>query len=213
MAGTKNRRDPVRDDECPVGAKIHRWTILEVFKKDNRYWTVKAQCECGKIKEVHRHSIVAGRSKSCGCYSVELTVKYFTGRPSKLRKPKGYAGATAAINEYQRSAATKGRPFELSREQAIAIMEQNCMYCGVEPQHRAVARSAVKTDDGFKNCQFVHNGIDRIDSDIGYTLENCVPCCGKCNFMKRHHPLQDWLDQMRTILSREEEIFSKIFNK
>ena len=29
-------------------------------------------------------------------------------------------------------------------------------------------------------------GIDRKDSSIGYTVENCVPCCWTCNNTKGH---------------------------
>ena len=28
------------------------------------------------------------------------------------------------------------------------------------------------------------NGIDRIDSSKGYSLDNCVPCCPLCNRLK-----------------------------
>lgn len=28
------------------------------------------------------------------------------------------------------------------------------------------------------------NGIDRVDSNIGYTKDNSVPCCKYCNFAK-----------------------------
>jgi len=33
------------------------------------------------------------------------------------------------------------------------------------------------------------NGIDRVNNDLGYTKENCVPACWKCNRMKHfYHP-------------------------
>lgn len=42
-------------------------------------------------------------------------------------------------------------------------------------------------------CRYIHddetNGIDRLNNDIGYTKENCVPCCSTCNRMKHYyHP-------------------------
>jgi 5-methylcytosine-specific restriction endonuclease McrA len=30
-----------------------------------------------------------------------------------------------------------------------------------------------------------HNGIDRKNNSLEYTLENCVPCCRQCNFAKQ----------------------------
>ena len=43
-------------------------------------------------------------------------------------------------------------------------------------------------------CKYINdsetNGIDRINNDIGYTEENCVAACWKCNRMKHfYHPL------------------------
>jgi 5-methylcytosine-specific restriction endonuclease McrA len=30
-------------------------------------------------------------------------------------------------------------------------------------------------------------GIDRVDNSIGYTPDNCVPCCTQCNRIKLDH--------------------------
>jgi hypothetical protein len=35
--------------------------------------------------------------------------------------------------------------------------------------------------------------IDRKDSSIGHIVENCVPCCLRCNFIKRDIPYEAWL--------------------
>ena len=37
------------------------------------------------------------------------------------------------------------------------------------------------------------NGIDRLDSAFGYTLENCVPCCKYCNTAKNTMLVSDFL--------------------
>ena len=28
------------------------------------------------------------------------------------------------------------------------------------------------------------NGIDRVNNSVGYTYDNCVPCCKRCNYLK-----------------------------
>ena len=48
--------------------------------------------------------------------------------------------------------------------------------------------------------EFFHIGIDRKDSSLGYTEKNCVPCCKKCNWMKRDLSITDWLGQMKKIM-------------
>jgi hypothetical protein len=35
------------------------------------------------------------------------------------------------------------------------------------------------------------NGIDRIDNSIGYNHDNCLPCCGTCNYIKNKFSIED----------------------
>lgn len=37
------------------------------------------------------------------------------------------------------------------------------------------------------------NGIDRRDSSLGYTLENCLPACGVCNKAKLDYTEEEFL--------------------
>ncbi len=51
-----------------IGKKFNRWTVQDHAGKNKEgavLW--KCQCECGKIKNITTHSLVAGTSKSCGC--------------------------------------------------------------------------------------------------------------------------------------------------
>jgi len=45
-------------------------------------------------------------------------------------------------------------------------------------------------------CSYCHtypsSGLDRMDSDKGYTLSNTVPCCALCNFTKGDLMLSDF---------------------
>jgi len=63
----------------------------------------------------------------------------------------------------KKSAKTRNLEFKLSKNECITLFTQVCNYCGK-----------------LENV----NGIDRINSKQGYFLENCVSCCGQCNFMK-----------------------------
>jgi len=47
---------------------------------------------------------------------------------------------------------------------------------------------------------FVYNGIDRLDSDGGYTIKNTVTCCEFCNrakFLKTKEEFLIWLNHVR----------------
>ena len=52
--------------------------------------------------------------------------------------------------------------FEIDKEFFIKLINSDCYYCGKE------------------NCR----GVDRVNSNEGYTPENVTPCCGICNRMK-----------------------------
>lgn len=196
---------------CEIGQKFNRLEILDIFKENN-YWKVKVKCDCGTIKTTNRHSVISGRSRSCGCYSIENVKKYFTGRPSKCRKEKGYAGVTAAIGQVKNSAKKRNIEYNLTREQAQFIMSKNCVYCNQPPSQFSLSRKSYKnhSNDGFKHSQFIHNGIDRIDSSIGYIYENCVPACGKCNVMKKDYSINEWFEHMQKIINNKAVILNKL---
>jgi hypothetical protein len=69
-------------------------------------------------------------------------------------------------NIYKRSADDKNFNFELSFDEYSNIVKNICRYCGILHER------------GF-------NGIDRINSKFGYTIENSVSCCKMCNYMKQ----------------------------
>lgn len=49
-------------------------------------------------------------------------------------------------------------------------------------------------------CGNISTGIDRLDSSVGYTLQNSRPACSKCNRMKWEENLEDFLKHIRKIL-------------
>ena len=55
----------------------------------------------------------------------------------------------------------------------------NCYFCGSEPKEYQSDKRFNKTNISFKR-----NGIDRLNSSLGYTKENSVSCCATCNLMK-----------------------------
>jgi len=62
-----------------------------------------------------------------------------------------------------------------------SIVIQSCYLCGKE------------------NTETHKNGIDRFDNDIGYTDDNCRPCCGDCNMMKRNYSYDLVIEQCKKI--------------
>lgn len=66
MAHAKNFQDL-------TGQKMHRLTFLEyIGKNESRNSRWKVRCDCGTIFEVTATSVKFGRTRSCGCYRIEL---------------------------------------------------------------------------------------------------------------------------------------------
>lgn len=73
------------------------------------------------------------------------------------------------LSAYRREAKNDNRPFELTREEAYDLFDQECFYCG-EPS---------RTEQLM--------GLDRFDNDQGYLVANVVPACWTCNNLKGPH--------------------------
>ena len=75
---------------------------------------------------------------------------------------------------YGKNAHRRDLPFELSEQRFLDLTKSNCYYCGSTPA------TVVKRGKDI----YVYNGIDRKNNTIGYTINNSVSCCGRCNKMK-----------------------------
>lgn len=94
--------------------------------------------------------------------------------------------------QYQRRALRKGLEFTLTDEEFLLLVKQSCYYC-----NKAYTEEIRKV-----NRRQIHMlTIDRVDSNKGYTKDNCVACCKQCNTMKMDIPLQDWYNKIELILN------------
>lgn len=138
--------------------------IVGKTKHRNTIW--ECRCDCGNIKNIARYNL--GRNSiSCGCDKDENVDEYTLIKPS----------LTVVYMRYKSGAKERGYVFGLSKEELYKITSSNCYYCGIEPNQIA----------SRKNCRGIYryNGIDRIDNDKGYVIDNVVPCCKTCNIAKR----------------------------
>jgi hypothetical protein len=87
---------------------------------------------------------------------------------------------------YQSNARVKDRNFNLTEDEFIQISTQPCIYCG-------------EYSDTYNGDPF--NGVDRVDSNLGYSIDNCVPCCATCNRMKMDLDVNDWVSKMKQIIN------------
>lgn len=128
--------------------------------KVNRTWL--CVCKCGRDSYVATNALMTGNTKSCGCGR-------FSGRTrsdKKLQIP-----TSSLIRSIKRRATERGISWDISEDAVKKALASDCTYCGSAP--RFYARDGV-----------TRNGIDRLDNDLGYTVDNSIPCCTVCNQMK-----------------------------
>ena len=119
------------------------------------------QCECGKQKAVRGVYLRAGNTISCGCRA-KLSV--------------GQASFNNLYGITKRAAKKRNKKWSLTKDQFLMLTKQSCAYCGVGPKQRFGRPNL--------NGYYFYNGLDRTDSSLGYTIDNVVPCCEKCNWGK-----------------------------
>jgi 5-methylcytosine-specific restriction endonuclease McrA len=164
-----------------------RYGRLTVVARDGNIGVHTAwlcMCDCGKQRSVITSSLKSGNTQSCGC-------SRRSPKPgSGVRLEPGESARRTLVKKYKSSARVRGLEWSVTDDNFIAITQLDCHYCGVVPS-QVIATSS--------NGQFVYNGIDRIDNDIGYVSENLVSCCSICNRAKHampYHVFMMWLGRL-----------------
>ncbi len=80
--------------------------------------------------------------------------------------------------------------FNISPYKFRELTSQDCHYCGQKPQSKMNRRT---------EATYIYNGLDRINSDKGYTVDNVVPCCRTCNIMKSDLTVKEFKEQVKKI--------------
>ena len=145
-------------------------------------------CKCGKILSVSKPSLKSGKTISCGC--------------SIWRKlPKGESSWRHLFLIYKSGAQKRNFEFNLTRKEFEKICSNNCYYCNQLPEKYYVKNAKCDTSNiaYVEHISVYKNGIDRLDSQQGYTVQNCVSCCTVCNRMKMDFSKKEFLNHIKKI--------------
>jgi hypothetical protein len=183
-----------------IGKIINSWKIISFCETVNRVRYYNCIClECGIAKKVSGSNIKTGGSKRCLDCSHKDRILRQTGK-AVCKEPAQSIAERYLFNTKRKDAKKRGQVWELSREHFLDIIYANCNYCGTAP------RKTVNPTKGHnlapsraKECFITYNGIDRVDSNIGYTLENTVTCCTICNRAKSDLTLEEFFKWVKNI--------------
>ena len=117
-----------------------------------------------------------------------------TYRSKKYRKSKNFLPFVQRVfMQYKYKAKKKEHSFELTLEQFTNLITQKCYLCGSPPAN-VMRRKEVQG-------ALIYQGVDRINNDIGYTVENSRPCCMKCNAVKSNKSLEQTIKHVSKIFT------------
>ena len=131
--------------------------------------------------------------KKIVCKDTSNIWKYINSLICKSDKKhiSGLSRMYAVMRAYKGGAKKRGYTWDLTEEQFKNITQKNCHYCGAKPNN--ISKTKCNTGD------YIYNGIDRIDNNEGYTIDNVVPCCKTCNQAKSNKTLQEFKDWIKKV--------------
>ncbi len=154
-----------------TGLSFGRLTVV-ALNSGGSHASWKCVCSCGT--SVVRMAATLHRSitPSCGCYMTQRSIEYNKSRTM----PVELAAAKSIYGTYMVGASKRNLDFTLSLEDFTALIRKNCDYCGRPPSNAHRKRVYLPS--------FLYSGLDRVNNNLGYSTDNCLPCCKSCNWSK-----------------------------
>jgi len=174
-----------------TGQKLGKLTVIEkaaskIYKTStlSRWVCI---CDCGNYTETYGINLRSGATKSCGCLHREV-----------VRKEPGRSGLSSLFSNYKKTAQYTKREFSITKEQFKQLTSSNCTYCNSPPKNVRISHSKASAE-AIKHEKYFYNGLDRVNNNIGYIIENVVPCCTTCNLFKHNLELEEFLEHAKKI--------------
>lgn len=97
-----------------------------------------------------------------------------------------FKGATFELYKYR--AKDKNINFEITKDYfKHLLLDNKCYLCGK------------------MNSSSHQNGLDRLDNNIGYTIDNCRVCCANCNYLKKDFPFDEFIRKLLLIYNNHKD--------
>jgi hypothetical protein len=158
--------------ECAIKETKLKKNVIEKneeLEKNGSKEKICISCPRLFIPFLTQHKIMSMKCQKCHNY----VVKQDEQRINRIRnyREERFRNINQLYKDYNKSAKRRNHSFDLDLEKFKVLALSECHYC-----------------DYYKEGEV--NGIDRVNNDLGYTMDNCVTCCYTCNKMKRYyHPL------------------------
>jgi len=192
-----------------TGKRIGYMTILgrvsddQKLVKNDKYVQWQARCDCGNEVILDSRQIRRTPNRSCGC-------QWRVHAPLFSRDPKE-TNINNYMSRYKGGAKKRHLSWSLTKDEFERFIFSSCYYCGALPsiaqnvfnktRYKQVRSEQAKRrhEDGLIRT----NGIDRIDSNLGYSLDNCVTSCKDCNYGKHVKTTEEFLKWINRVWNHQ----------
>jgi hypothetical protein len=185
-----------------IGTTIGKVTIIEFDRveegKGRNVYYYKYKCICGNIETAPKYSLSQSkkfRNTYCCSTCRKDKISEWAKTASVKYKDPIEGKCSILFSNYRSKCKKKSWVFNLTFDQFKQLVTSNCHYCNLEPNKCRKDRS--KSRLGLSRVYF--NGVDRIDSSIGYNIDNVVSCCEDCNKAKRNLSYTQFLNLIKRI--------------
>ena len=190
-AGDKRRKKSCKECDLKkykedfVGYENDLYKVVEFTEQKGKKLFYRVKCKrCNNFCVMRKDSIINSSNKSC------INCK------GNGRKPTTDVAINVFMSIYKTGAKERGLEWSISNEEFKEITSKNCFYCNSEP---IIQKSLERYYHESISERILLNGIDRVDSTLGYTFDNCVACCTMCNRMKLDYTKNDFLNHISKI--------------
>lgn len=141
-------------------------------------------CDCGKQINILAKQLTSGMTRSCGCLRKQIV---------KERMFKGYKDISGKYwSSVKRAALNRGLKFEISMEMVWTLYEKQQHKC-------ALSGIDILFDFDFNKRTA---SIDRINNDLGYTLDNIQLVHKEINIMKNKFEQKKFINYCKRIANK-----------
>ena len=162
-------------DEKYVNKKFGVLYVIEFTYKIKYRKFYKCKCSrCNNFTNVRSDHLLK-LPKSCGNCVNSLQKEIADIKYKELRKYKNI------FNSYKSNANSRNIKFDLTLNDVVNLVDSNCYYCN----------------------DIDSKGIDRMNNDKHYYIDNCVACCQFCNTMKNNYTIKETFEKVKNIYNNQ----------
>jgi hypothetical protein len=183
-----------------IGQQVNDVTVCGdlFFKWKTALWP--CLCPCGKITNITHSNLLNKNTNHCiSCSSVENLKQYNSKKIAHNKLPDGEAAFNTLYRSYFKNAQQRELSFDLDKDVFKSITKMDCHYCGQPPNNHYPSIGTTRSSAKKTITQYQYNGIDRVNSKLGYSIDNCVPACSVCNYMKKSLSFGDFKQHIARI--------------